>query len=392
MFYEPNSAIDNLWMYGRREMPTSPVVPPAIMFNGAIDGGLSSFNAGQLATTDDRALHMPVDFYGREFALADGFSVEMFFRSDIDRSGAGPMQLLLESDASFRFGIIVNEGGPGNVRFAVNDGAGSIPIVDINSVSSRNYADATWHYLLATFDPDEGAGGQLQLTIANQDASADQATMNISAGFQGLNQTGNGNLLIGRHNRYLDSDPRNFLGLIDEVQISRGRVTSDLRLGALPDDLVFTTVNASQFIVSIGEQVAGELDDLFLSDDINVEVLADIPEDAASSAVSILVIANLPVDDPGTLRIQTESSVNSPGLENRIELFNRWTGQFELIDAVPAPLTDSIVTLAVDGDPARFVAPFSGQVVARSNWYSNSVVTHFPWRAKVDRFVWLLEK
>jgi fructan beta-fructosidase len=232
--YEPEPAIDNLYAFNNLPIPnrfiTNAVVPPNAMFANGNNGGTVSYDASSLATADG-ALLLPVDRYGNELAFTDAFTVEMFFRTNGDQSAAGNMQLLLQGETSFRYGIIVNEGGAGNVRFAVNDKAGHIPIVDINSASSRNYADGEWHYLLAVYDPNANGDGELRLTITSEDGSAVTANGSLDALFQGLPAGGDGNLFIGRNAYSRAGDHRTFRGLIDEVQLSKGVIPSSLWLG-----------------------------------------------------------------------------------------------------------------------------------------------------------------
>ncbi len=239
-YFELCAAIDNLWLYSGLPggaLATSTDVPPATMFVNGHDGGDYSYNAGAFASTDG-VLYCPVDQYGDEFSFDGSFYIEIFFKTNGNQSSAGYMQLLLQGETGFRYGIIVNEGGAGNVRFAVNDGAGHIPIVDINDVSGRNYADGQWHYLLAEYDADAGFNGELRLTLSNEDNSYDTATHSISGAFHGLPGGSDGNLLIGREDSDLgggsNGSPRTFRGLIDEVQISKGLVNSLNRLGAVP--------------------------------------------------------------------------------------------------------------------------------------------------------------
>lgn len=236
-YYEPDAGADNLWYdsgLSGGAMISNASVPPASMFANGFDGGTRSYNAAAIGSVDG-ALFFPADIYGNEFSFNDAFTLELFFRTSGDQSGAGLMQLLMQGETRFRFGLIVNEGGAGNVRFAIHDGAGTIPIVDISSVSARNYADGQWHYLLAEYDPSRGSNGELCLTIANEDGSSDTATTPIGAGFAGLPFGGDGNLLIGREDFDLvgggNGTPRTFLGLIDEVQLTDGLVPDEDRLG-----------------------------------------------------------------------------------------------------------------------------------------------------------------
>ncbi len=216
-------------------MPTSFSTPPASMFAPGKTGGTSSYNSGATTTLSD-ALYLPVDRYGEELSFREAFSIELFFKTDGNQANAGLMQLVLQGENSFRYGIIVNEGGPGNVRFAINDKVGHIPLVDSNTASARNYADGQWHYLLATYNPDAGANGELKLTLANEDGTAHTATTSINGAFAGLPASSDGNLLMGRHQVSLSGSPRTFRGLIDEVQFTKGLTPTVLRLGALPGD------------------------------------------------------------------------------------------------------------------------------------------------------------
>ncbi|QDT68793.1 Levanase precursor [Planctomycetes bacterium MalM25] len=234
--YEPSAAVDHLWLSrsGQGGMPTSPETPPPAMFANGADGGTASFNAAALAN-ENGALFLPADRYGEEAAFEGSFTVELFFRTDGDRSGAGLMQLMLAGEDDFRFGLIVNEGGQGNIRFALNDRTGTIPILDTRSVSPRNFADGQWHYLTASFDADAGASGELQLVVVSEDGQVTVADGFAPSGFDGLpTDGGDGDLLIGRHNRSAAADDRTFLGLIDEVQLTGALVPAGLRLGAVP--------------------------------------------------------------------------------------------------------------------------------------------------------------
>jgi hypothetical protein len=113
-------------------------------------------------------------------------------------------------------------------------------------LSARNYADGTWHYLLATYDPSIGTNGALKLIIANQDGTVDNVVSNIDGAFKGLAAGNDGNLFIGRYRYPITDDHRTFRGLINEVQVAIPSVSSTQRLGNLPAPPIPQIVGAAR--------------------------------------------------------------------------------------------------------------------------------------------------
>jgi hypothetical protein len=209
-------------------------VAPAGMFVNGHGGGNFSYHAEAL-TNVDGALFFPQDQYGDEMDFTGPFSLELFFQTDGNRSGAGVMQLIsqgTDTGQTFRYGVTVNESAPGGVRFKVaNSDLSQTNWVDVNAA---NYADGRWHYLLAVCDPLAGTNGQLRLTVANQDGTEGSATNNLAAGFLPLPAADNGNMFIGRNTYPVSVNPETFLGDIDEVQITAGVVPDTWRIGRVP--------------------------------------------------------------------------------------------------------------------------------------------------------------
>ncbi len=209
-------------------------VAPAAMFVNGHNAGNFSYNAAAI-TNVDGCLFFPQDQYGDELDFTGAFSLELFFKTDGNRSSAGPMQLLsqgTDTGQTFRYGIDLNVAGPGGLRLAV---ANSV-LVQTNyaSLTGTNYADGQWHYLLAVCDPAGGGAGQLRLTIANQDGTQANATNQLPASFLPLPATDNGNLFLGRNTYPVSVNPETFLGFIDEVQITAGVVPDTGRIGRVP--------------------------------------------------------------------------------------------------------------------------------------------------------------
>ena len=227
-------------------VPLTNDVPPTSMFINAHTGGSSSFDASQLAGADG-GVFFPQDQYGNEFSIQTSFSVEAFFKTLGDQSGAGNMELLYQGEQFLRFGIILNEAGPGSVRFAVNNGH-TIQTLD---ATNANYADGKWHYVLAQYD---ALDNQILLTLVDTNGTKTARAALLPSGFSPLPSGNDGNLFIGRQTYSEAADPRNFMGFIDEVQISSGLVDASTgRLGYVPTTVVphITSITVSGGVVTI---------------------------------------------------------------------------------------------------------------------------------------------
>jgi fructan beta-fructosidase len=238
--YTPGSlpaAIDDLITFnglaGNPVSLSTNVAPPSMFVNGH-NAGNYSYNA-EAITNVDGVLFFPQDQYGDELDFTGPFSIELFFKTDGNRGGAGVMQLVsqgTDTGQTFRYGINVNEAGSGGIRFKVaNSSLTETNLVDLSGV---NYADGQWHYLLAIYDTLAGTNGQMRLTIVNPDGSQASATNNLPAGFLPLPMVDNGNLFLGRNTYPVSVNPETFLGLLDEVQITAGVVPDTGRIGKVP--------------------------------------------------------------------------------------------------------------------------------------------------------------
>jgi fructan beta-fructosidase len=212
----------------------SPNVAPASMFVNGHSGGNYSYDA-EAITNVDGCLFFPQDQYGDEMDFTGPFSIELFFKTDGNRSGAGVMQLVSQGTDTgqvFRYGISANETAAGGIRFKLaNSSLPQTNFVDLNGI---NFADGQWHSMVAVCDTLAGTNGQLRLTIANQDGSQASATNNLPAGFLPLPAVDNGNLFLGRNTYPVSVNPQTFLGFIDEVQITAGVVSDTSRIGKVP--------------------------------------------------------------------------------------------------------------------------------------------------------------
>jgi hypothetical protein len=196
------------------------------------------------------------------FDFQTSFTLELFFRTYGDQSGAGTMELICQGTDggnTFRYGVNVNQAGPGALSFGINNysiAATGPSYEDFNNpavksvvLTNANYADGNWHYLRAQYD---SIGNTISLSVANQDNAGTNATVNLPAGYGPLPNYGEGNLFVGRYRYPWSDDNRNFFGSIDEVQVSAGLVTPSLgQLGYLPAPPSITGISVAAGTVTI---------------------------------------------------------------------------------------------------------------------------------------------
>ena len=82
-------------------------------------------------------------------------------------------------------------------------------------------------------------------------------------------------------------------------------------------------------------------------------------------------------------------SCDTPGVTQRIELFDYVTESYEEVDSRTASLNeDSVVEVIVEGDPSRFIDPETLEVKAQLTWKPGPLVILYPWNVGIDQAVW----
>jgi len=239
-------------------------VPPTSMFINGNNAGTNAFDASFIQNVDG------VVFYpaGPDvFDFQTSFSIELFFQTYGDQSANGTMALLCQGTDggnTVRYSLNLNQAGNGAVDFNINNYAvapAGPAFEDTNAgiqsvvVNDKNYADGAWHYLLAKYD---STANTISLAIANADGAGTNFTQALPAGYSPLPAKSEGNLFVGRY-RYphvdgSQTDPRTFIGAIDEVQVSAGLITpSTGQLGYLPGSVPpsLTAISVSNGTVTI---------------------------------------------------------------------------------------------------------------------------------------------
>ena len=137
-----------------------------------------------------------------------------------------------------------------------------------------------------------------------------------------------------------------------------------------------------------GFHAGGDLNSLMFSDDDHLSFTAGITIGLLDPPVHIELIGTSSVLSPSEMSFTLESSVNTAGLQQTIEVFNYDTGQFEILNQGAASLADATVSTDLAGDLTQYIDDEAGEVRARVSWIAVGPIFLYPWAVNMDLAGW----
>ena len=139
-----------------------------------------------------------------------------------------------------------------------------------------------------------------------------------------------------------------------------------------------------------GIVVDGDVTDVFESDDLYLQYNPGFTLNSAEPPVWVEFEGTV-ASVPQWLNLKLESSANTPGIAQTVEMFNFETEQFELVDTRPTTFNvDTTHNVAIPV-PNEFVQPGTNLVRARNGWRQDGFTLLFPWTVRIDFVVWVLQ-
>ncbi len=151
----------------------------------------------------------------------------------------------------------------------------------------------------------------------------------------------------------------------------------------------------SAFSLEIGSVNSGGLPEVLVSDD--GYLVLDPQFTVSRYQLDVVFDGMSPTLTPTGMAFHLESRVqNFVGtIDQRMQLFNFQTMQYELIDNRHSAATDTCVLAAAAGDLSRFVDPGTGAVRARIRyqnsfpfWVARTANLYLPFRVRIDHAFW----
>jgi len=294
-------------------------LPPAALFAG------SNSRSVIPDTTDSAVMFHEVGLGGDDFDFAGkSFTLEGFFKTDGDQSGAGRMEILYNSQSNFSYLVNLNEGGAGVIRFAT--GSSPYPQVNLGGGAGHNYADGQWHYFIARYE-EKGAGEQDVLSLATYDDAGNLIEQGQSLAPVGFDMAAtSGNMSVGSvvHTTH-------FQGTLDDIRITLGLVESKWQLNNVR--VAVDTFDNTHDYKAAG--TAGTIWDGLLGAD-NATVVA------TSNSPTLSGDGNLEITVPGTVNAGWDHvHNNAPYLFKNVSVAEDFDAQMVVESTTAAPYSSA---------------------------------------------------
>ncbi|MEM1331658.1 MAG: sulfatase-like hydrolase/transferase [Planctomycetota bacterium] len=222
---QASPAADHLWCFTGEnydsdafngDFPTVALSAPFSLFAaGKAPSAVSSFDSAAFDAPATGSLVYPSDRYGDELAFQNSFTLEAIYLT----SSVALQPLLVQGEARERYRLTVSGSGASFTLIDANAAAASATLDN----SMVNHTGGIWVYTRATYD-----ASTQSITIASRDELGNEDLITVSdlSGFGPLPTGSDGNMLVGRVPSDVTTGAQNFSGLIDEVQVTRGLLSS----------------------------------------------------------------------------------------------------------------------------------------------------------------------
>ena len=165
---------------------------------------------------------------------------------------------------------------------------------------------------------------------------------------------------------------------------SRGIAVLTVETGGGPLEFFPTLIIPQRGIV-----LSGNLSSLQSSDDNRLVYRPGVVFSTQQSPVSYEIVGTAPQQTTANLQFIVESSGSSPGISQKLELFDYITGNYVTIDTRQMTTIDALIELTAP-NPNRFIQAGTRQVKARLEFRLTQPVFAYPWNCSVDLAMWNL--
>ncbi|MBL1150160.1 MAG: choice-of-anchor B family protein [Armatimonadetes bacterium] len=170
-------------------------------------------------------------------------------------------------------------------------------------------------------------------------------------------------------------------------------IVSDIEGGLFildPGEAVTRVVSPDVMNILRGALLSGGLNELKQSDNQYVKIRRGVGASPSDPPLQVLFESVAPSESPHMFTFALEASVNTPGLAQRIELFNFATNSWETLDSQTASTTDATRVVNIASNRSAYVEPGTRKVRAKVSYSAVGPTSGASWVAQIDRVTWTL--
>ena len=136
----------------------------------------------------------------------------------------------------------------------------------------------------------------------------------------------------------------------------------------------------------------GTVSNLNESDDLYLSFIPGFTLNAQEPPVWLQFSGTATTSNPGTMSFAIEAKANTPGLTQKLYMFNYVTNEFLLLDEQNASFNvDAVFTVDAPGNAADFVdGANNNQISSWATWKANGFTILYPWTISIDQAGWSL--
>ncbi len=134
-----------------------------------------------------------------------------------------------------------------------------------------------------------------------------------------------------------------------------------------------------------GNPQSGNLASLNANDDNFLVARAGQTGSQSEPPVQLEVEVNAPSSVVYDIDVSSVAKVNTPGLTQRVEIWNYATSQWVLLGQQPASTTKSTVLFGITGNPPDYLQGGTNRVKVKFSWLRTGATFVWPWTVSVDQ-------
>jgi hypothetical protein len=134
-----------------------------------------------------------------------------------------------------------------------------------------------------------------------------------------------------------------------------------------------------------GQPVSGNVASLASDDGNELVARAGLVISPAEPPAQLETTFTAPSSVVFGIEVSLRARVNTPGLAQRVEIWNNATGQWDVLGQQTATTLESLQTVSVPGSAAPYVEPGTDRVKVKFVWLRTGLTLLYPWTVSVDQ-------